>query len=189
MVIDMVFRQRRLTEKVGKNGKRQKMKITPIQEEILTKLYEKAYKTEPTEENLKKYILFINEERLDGLYEECVSESFDLFSNYSIFALAIFAIFVMIYNYDEQIVPYTLPTNFLFQVSVFFFLLGTAFIATYSKNSKRRKITRLLKPFFKRAEEISNKERELKKIERERYRTEKEKKLIEKENQLRAKYL
>lgn len=161
------------------------MEITPLQEKILEKLYEKAYKTEPSEANVEKYNDFIGNEKIKHMILDTQNEANKA---YLLYFPPVFSL-LMWYFWDQIVFGDQSFENIMVFVKIVAFALVVSLSIGYLKNIKRRKIVKLLKPYFIREAEIARQEQELKKISREQYRDEKEKELLDKEKLLREKYL
>lgn len=139
------------------------MEITPLQEEILTMLYNKAYKTEPSKENVEKYNEFIGEQNLGELYKEYKQKCLDTYVGYCIIIFTL----LMWYFWDNIYFVDPLLSNPDMGLKILGATLVFSFVFSYFHNTNRRKIMRFLKPFEKmkaseKMEEQMKKQKELK---------------------------
>jgi len=152
------------------------MIISPIQEEILEKLYIKAYVTEKTDERKSKYIEFINENFGSNANDELLNEILNSFLNYWILGFLFLVLFFgnidMFFSVSDD--------NAKLLAYIMLCACGISLIAGFYFNRKKIKILKWLKPFqIAKSLELSNDKKEtLKKHEE--YRAQKAKELREK---------
>lgn len=154
------------------------MRILPIQEEILEKLYTKAYVTEKTIENKVKYTQFVDENIHLETSEELKGEILHSFVNYWFLGFFLLAIFFG--NIDMFFSP--TDENAKLLTGVMLGACGVSLLAGFFFNRRKIKILKWLRPFqIAKSLEISNDRKEtLKKHEEWR---------VQKDQELRDKYL
>lgn len=133
------------------------MKISPIKQEILEKLYTKAYVTEKMIENQAKYTQFVDENFSSETIEELKGEILRSLVNY------LFIGFFFLTIFFGKIDMFFSPTdeNAKLLTGVMLGACGVSLLAGFFFNRKKIKILKWLKPFqIAKSLEISNNKKE-----------------------------
>jgi|GEM_PF-3019462 len=120
------------------------MKITPLQEEILEKLYIKAYVSEKTAENQAKYIDFIDNTIKIDEYQEIKNAVSRTYLSYWLISF----VCLVVYSWEHIIFIDPTPDQRMYLLYIFGLSCGISLLLGYFRNRKSRKILKWMKPYI-----------------------------------------